>query len=73
MVVFLILAYFLLGMLISCIYCMLSNLDTSPWAWEADQKRMIFLIIETWPFMLTFWLVRETVKTIIWGISKLKK
>ena len=52
---------------------MLCNLDTSPWAWEEDQKRMIFLIIETWPFMLTFWLVRETVKTIIWGISKLKK
>ena len=73
MVIFLILAYFLVGMLISCIYCMLFNLDTSPWYWDEDQKRMIFLIIETWPIMLVFWLVRETVKTIIWGISKLKK
>ncbi len=73
MVVFLILAYFLVGMLISCFYCMLFNLDISPWDWDEDQKRMIFLIIETWPFMIAFWLVRETVKTIIWGISKLKK
>lgn len=73
MVVFLILFYFLVGMLISCLYCMLFDFDTSPWAWDEDQKRMIFLIIETWPFMVVFWLVRETVKTIIWGISKLKK
>ena len=73
MVIFLILVYFLVGMLISCFYCMLCNLDTPPSDWDEDQKRMIFLIIETWPFMLTFWLVRETVKTIIWGISKLKK
>lgn len=73
MVVFLILAYFLVGMLISCFYSMLFNLDTSPWDWDEDQKRMIFLIIETWPVMIAFWLVRETVKTIIWGISKLKK
>ena len=33
----------------------------------------MFLIVLAWPLMIVFWLIRETVKTVIWGISKLKK
>ena len=73
MVVFLILFYFLVGVLMSCFYNMFHSVPSSLCDMTEDEKRMAFLIIETWPFMIVFWLVRETVKTIIWGISKLKK
>ena len=72
MVVFLILAYFLLGFLLSCLYN-LFNLVPPPCDMTEDQKRIMFLIVLAWPLTIVFWLVRETVKTIIWGISKLKK
>ena len=38
-----------------------------------DQKRIMVLIVLAWPLMIVFWLIRETVKTVIWGINKLKK
>ena len=72
MVVFLILAYFLLGFLLSCLYN-LFNLVPPPCDMTEDQKRIMFLIVLAWPLTIVFWLVRETVKTVKWGISKLKK
>lgn len=72
MVVFLILMYFLAGLTISCLYNALHSVP-APWDMTEDQKRMMFLIILAWPFMMAFWLVRETFKTVKWGINKLKK
>ena len=72
MVVFLILIYFLVGLTISSFYNAFYAVP-APWEMTEDQKRMMFLIVLTWPFMIVFWLVRETVKTVKWAISKLKK
>lgn len=72
MVVFSILIYFLTGFLLSCLYN-LFNLTLLPCDMTEDQKRIMFLIVLAWPLMIAFWLIRETVKTVIWGISKLKK
>ena len=40
---------------------------------DEDQKRIMFLIVLAWPLTIVFWIIRETVKTIKWVISKLKK
>ena len=72
MAVFSILSYFLTGFLLSCLYN-LFNLIPPPCDMTEDQKRIMFLVILAWPLMIAFWLIRETVKTVIWGISKLKK
>ena len=72
MVVFSILFYFLAGFLLSCLYN-LFNLIPPPCDMAEDQKRIMFLIVLAWPLMIVFWLIRETVKTVKWEISKLKK
>lgn len=72
MVVFLILMYFLAGLAISCFYNAFNSVP-APWDMTEEQKRMMFLITLAWPFMMVFWFVREIVKTVKWGISKLKK
>ena len=72
MVVFSILFYFLAGFLLSCLYN-LFNLIPPPCDMAEDQKRIMFLIVLSWPLMIVFWLIRETVKTDKWEISKLKK
>ena len=72
MVVFSILFYFLVGFLLSCLYN-LFNLVPLPCDMTEDQKRIMFLIVLAWPLMIVFWLIRETVKTVKWGIDKLKK
>lgn len=72
MVVFSILFYFLAGFLLSCLYN-LFNLIPPPCYMTEDQKRIMFLIVLVWPLMIVFWLIRETVKTVKWEISKLKK
>ena len=72
MVVFSILFYFLAGFLLSCLYN-LFNLIPPPCDMTEGQKRIMFLIVLAWPLMIVFWLIRETVKTVKWGIDKLKK
>ena len=72
MVVFSILFYFLVGFLLSCLYN-LFNLVPLPCDMTEDQKRIMFLIVLAWPLMIVFWAVREIVKTVKWGIDKLKK